>query len=541
MVHTNGKKKQGCRPCSNPFPDISRQTPFHRQGKASNCRVFNTEPMMLSPPEKATWRMIVLAIWVSFAVFIASFDQGYAGIVLIMPSFQTSFGTCRPDSPCTLTTLQQSLISITVLFQALGSATTGLLGYKLGRKTTIQIACVLCAVGAAGMLGTEGSFLHYMVCKCISGVGIGQLLASSMVYGSECVVASKRGLLLGVFNVGLALGNVLAAAVCAGSSTLSPDNDWQWKTPIVCQIPLALILGFGTMMFPESPRWLLLRQKKEEARFSFAAFRSLNPGSVEVTAQLDDVQRHLDLEQSLSATASWTEIYRGRDLRRTAISAMILVGLSLTGIQFISQYAALFLSGVGIKNPYLITVIVGLCIFAGSLIGPHALEYGGRRFSLLLGYTLMAACMLILASVSTGLGPSHPVAKNVVVVFLCLWSFVFGGFIGSGAWLSSAEMHSVRLRTYGQANTTCLYEIGSFGAAFWTPYMLHPDYGDMGANVGYFYFGITIVVLILTYLFVPETARLTLEQIDDLFLRGEKAWKTSLKENKAIAQGPMVE
>ncbi|CAG7922487.1 unnamed protein product [Penicillium olsonii] len=491
-----------------------------------------------SAADKATWRMILLSIWVSFAVFIASFDQSYAGVVLIMPSFRSAFGHCSSPDECTLSTLQQSMISITLLFQGLGSATTGLLGYWVGRKTTIQFACVLCSIGAAGMLGTSGSFLHYMVCKCISGVGIGQLLASSMVYGSECVVASKRGLLLGVFNIGLALGTVLAAAVCAGSATLKPDDDWQWKTPIACQIPLAVILGLGTMMFPESPRWLLLRKERERARDSFAVFKSLDPQSLEVTAQLDDVQRHLDLEASLSATTSWVEIYRGLDLRRTAISAMTLVGLSITGVQFISQYAALFLSGVGIDNPYLINAIVGLCIFAGALIGPHALEYGGRRFSLLLGYTLMAACMLILASVSTGLGPSDPTAKNVVVVFLCLWAFAFGGFVGSGAWLSSAEMHSVRLRTYGQANTTSLYEIGSFGAAFWTPYMLNPEYGNMGANVGYFYFGVTIAVLALTYLFVPETARLTLEQIDDLFIRGERAWKTSLKQNAAIAAAP---
>lgn len=496
--------------------------------------------------------MILLSIWVSIACLIASFDQNYAGIVLIMPSYKAAFGHCQTTldsevpAECSLTTLQQSMISVTILFQALGSATTGLLGYKCGRKTTIQIACVLCTIGAAGMLGTSGNFLHYMVCKCISGVGIGQILAASMAYGPECVAASKRGLLLGLFNVGLAAGNVLSAAVCAGSATLSADNDWQWRVPIVCQIPLALILGFGTMMFPESPRWLLLNGKKEQARQSFAAFKSMSPQSVEVTVQLEDVQRHLDLERSLSATTSWMEIYRGCDLRRTAISAMTLFGLSITGIQFVSQYAALFFSGLGVGNPYLVSAIVGLCILAGALFGPHALEYGGRRFSLLLGYTLMAICMLILSSTSTGLGAEHPVAKKIVVVFLCLWAVAFGGLIGSSAWLSSAEMHSVRLRTYGQANTTCLYEIGSFGAAFWTPYMLNPKYGNMGPNVGYFYFGVTIAVLSLAWIFVPETARLTLEQIDDYFMSGEKAWRTSTKKNAEIArdglhQAPMAE
>jgi SP family sugar:H+ symporter-like MFS transporter len=249
------------------------------------------------------------------------------------------------------------------------------------------------------------------------------------------------------------------------------------------------------------------------------------------------VQRHLEFERSVDASASWIEIYRGSNLRRTAVSALILIGLAITGIQFVAPYAALFFSGVGIENPFLINVIVGLCIFAGACIGPMVLEYGGRRFAMLSGYSMMAICMLIFSSVSTALGSDSPISQNVVVAFLCIWAFVFGGFIGPSVWLASAEMHSVRLRTYGQANTTFLYEIFSFAVQFWTPYMLNVDYGDMGVNVGYFYFGLTVAVLLLVFLFVPETARLTLEQIDDFFLSGNKAWKTSTKRNIDIARG----
>jgi SP family sugar:H+ symporter-like MFS transporter len=103
-------------------------------------------------------------------------------------------------------------------------------------------------------------------------------------------------------------------------------------------------------------------------------------------------------------------------------------------------------------------------------------------------------------------------------------------------WLASAEIHSVRMRTYGQANTTSIYQIFSFGAAFWTPYMLSADYGNMGTNVGYFYFGVTVVIAALVFLFVPETSQLTLEQIDDIFSSGRKAWTTSSRRNKAISR-----
>ncbi|KAJ5631262.1 mfs monosaccharide transporter protein [Penicillium longicatenatum] len=493
--------------------------------------------------------MVYLTICVSGAAWIAEFDNGFAGIALVMPAFQKAFGHCEQVrdptgamiEQCVLTTLQQSLISVSILFMAVGCALAGFFGSVFGRRATIQIACLFCIVGAAGMLGTSGSFLNYMVCKCINGVGIGQLLASSIIYGSECVVASKRGLLMGIYNIGLALGNVTAAGVCAGSATLSPKNDWQWKTPIICQIPLGVILGLGVMLFPESPRWLLLKGKDEQARKSFAEFQSLDADSAAIRDQVEDVQRHLDFERTLDASTSWTEIYTSVNLRRTAVSALILVALAITGIQFVGPFAALFLSDLGLKNPYLVNAIVGLCIFGGAFIGPLVLDYGGRRFAMIYGYSAMAACMLILSAISTALGQHNPISQTVVVVFLCIWAFVFGGFIGPSVWLASAEMHSVRMRTYGQANTTFFYEIFSFGATFWTPYMLNAQYGNMGSDVGYFYFGVTIAVLILVFLFVPETSRLTLEQIDDIFQSGRRAWKTSTKRNIAISRSGLLE
>jgi sugar porter (SP) family MFS transporter len=495
--------------------------------------------------QRVTLKMILLSIWVSWAAWIGSFDNGFAGTVLIMPSFQRAFGHCEvtPDpntgdliEQCNLSTLQQSLINLSILFMCVGSVISGVCGSKIGRRTTIQIACVFNLVGAAGMLGTSGSFSSYIVCKCIGGIGIGQLYASSLVYGSECVVASKRGLLLGIYNIGLAMGNVTVSAVCAGSAKLESNNDWQWKTPIACQIPLALSLALGMFMFPESPRWLLLKGKEELARDSFAAFQSRSPNSVEVTKQVDEVLQHLEIERRNEKSASWSEIYRGTNLRRTAVSVLVLVSLPLTGIQFVAPYAAFFLEGVGIENPYLINVIVALCIFGGAFIGPFVLDYGGRRFAMLAGYGFMAISMLIFSSVSTALGADDPTAQSVVVAFLCIWAFIFGGFIGSSVWLSSAEMHSIRLRTYGQANTTFIYNIFAFGASFWTPYMLNPAYGNMGANVGYFYFGVTVAFVILVFFFVPETSRLTLEQIDDYFMSGRRAWSTSTKKNIALVR-----
>jgi len=160
---------------------------------------------------------------------------------------------------------------------------------------------------------------------------------------------------------------------------------------------------------------------------------------------------------------------------------------------------------------------------------------------MLLSYTGMALCMLIFASVAEALGQASPIEKNVLIAFLCLWSFIFGCCIGTFVWTCSAEVNSMRLQIYGQACTTTFYQIFAFGAPFYSPYMLSPKYVNMDTRLGLFYAGISATMVVLVFLFVPATARLTLEQIGDYFASGRKAWRTSTGRNKMIARGDEVD
>ena len=504
-------------------------------------------PNMLAT-QNTTGYMVFFTVWISLGAWIAEFDTQYSGTVLQMSAFNRAFGTCKmvPNTAtgalveqCQLSATQQSLNNIYFLFMALGALVSGITGNFLGRRKTILVACLVIIVGAAGMLGTAGSFLNYNVCHCISGVGLGHLYAVTPMYGVECTPPSKRGLLMGLYNVGLAFGTLSAGAVCLGSSYLV--TNWAWQIPIICQIPVGVIYGIGIMTFPESPRWLMSKGKEESARRSFGRFYRKDPLSDEVTAQIREVANYIDFEKSISSTTHWTEIFHRSYLRRTFTGALIMVTLAITGSKFLTSYGAIFLADVGISDPFVITVIFGASILAGSIFSSFIIEYGGRRFAILVGLGGMGVSMLIFSAVSTGLGPTSHVAQRVVIAFVCIWAFIFGGFIGSSVWVASAEMHSVRLRTYGQAFTMTMYNIFAFGCTFWTPYMLNVNYGNMGANVGYFYFGVTVVMLILNFLFVPETARLSLEQIDDYFASERRAWKTSTSRNKKIASGTVYD
>ena len=179
-------------------------TATHEEGSGPHPERGNDESRA-----RVTRTVILFVAFIAISAAICNFDNSYGGTVLLMIPFNTAFGPCQevpaPDGAlvtmCQLTALQQSLVSLTSLFTAVGSLLSVITGTYFGRQVTIQVGAAIVLIGAAGMLGTTSSYLNYMACKCIGGVGLGFLFSGTIVYGVECLPPQKRGMLLGLYSV----------------------------------------------------------------------------------------------------------------------------------------------------------------------------------------------------------------------------------------------------------------------------------------------------------------------------------------------------
>ncbi|KAK4500579.1 hypothetical protein PRZ48_008768 [Zasmidium cellare] len=501
----------------------------------------NEHTISTSPQEqgRVTGWLVALLSLIAIIPFICNFDVSFTGVALAMPSFNNTFGTkCTVSTTgaksCSLTTTQQALIYIPYLFNAIGGGLAGLIGKFIGRRGCITVGSAFTIIGASAILGVQSELSHLIISKSVVGTGLGMLLAVGITYGAESTSAEKRDTLLALFNVGLCLGNMTTAAMAVGTSKFANTDDWQWKTMVAVQIPLGVLLGSGIWLFPESPRWLIEKGKDEKAREAFSKFSGEDAHSETMTRRIETIHFHLAEGRAVQKETSWLDLYRGTDLRRTLISGFLLTALALCGTQFVVPYTALFLKDLHIASSWINNVIVASCIVGGSLVAPFTLTVFGCRRSLITGFGVMSASMIVFSAVSTGLGSGHHTAQIVLVVCFCIWTFVLGSCVGASVWQLSVDMHTGRLRTYGQASTTITYQLFGFAAGFWTPYMLGVDYGDMGTNVGYFYFAVDLVLGVIAFLAVPETSRLSLEEMDDYFASGKPAWTTSYRRNKAV-------
>ncbi|XP_057296940.1 proton myo-inositol cotransporter-like [Hydractinia symbiolongicarpus] len=289
--------------------------------------------------------------------------------------------------------LQEAVVSITVGGAILGSLTAGFVSQKFGRRPVLLIASFGCSIGAV-ITGIAGIIWVLLLGRFVVGLGIGYASATVPVYIAEAAPAHKRGQLVTVNQLFITLGFLLANVVNA-AFTYVKEESWRFMLG-VAGIP-SIIMFFGFLCMPESPRWLISQGRTDEAKKVLSNLMKKN-----VSQEIEDISKAISLSRRRSADSRniFVRVFKTQTTRRA-----VLVGCGLQafqqfcGINTVMYYSATIIEMAGVSDQTQIiwlAAAVASSNFLFTLISIMFIEKVGRRkltLASMLGVTV-ALCLL---------------------------------------------------------------------------------------------------------------------------------------------------
>ncbi|XP_020099482.1 polyol transporter 5-like [Ananas comosus] len=448
------------------------------------------------------------------------------------------------------------LAGVINLYSLLGSLAAGRTSDWIGRRYTMVLAAAIFFAGALTM-GLAPDYAVLMVGRFVAGVGVGYALMIAPVYTAELSPAASRGALTSfpeVFiNSGVLLGYVANFAFAKLPLRLG------WRAMFLAGAVPPVFLGAGVLAMPESPRWLVMQGRLDDARRVLA---KTTGGPDEAELRLQEIKESLgEHAKRRRGEGVWRELL----VRPTpSVRRILLAALGLqffqqaSGIDSVVLYSPRVFQKAGIRsdsNSLGATVAVGFTKTAFILVATFFLDRVGRRPLLLASAGGMVASLLALASALRIIddrahdhSDGHGGAAAAVAIAAVL-SFVGSFSIGLGpiAWVYSSEIFPLRLRAQGASMGTGMNRVMS-GVITMTFISLYNAITISGSF--FLYAGVAAMGWVFFYVFLPETRGRSLEDMEVLFGRkrveeekekGKEGGEEGVVENKGDAEGESQE
>ncbi|EEB07840.2 hexose transporter Ght5 [Schizosaccharomyces japonicus yFS275] len=443
---------------------------------------------------------LIMLIFVSMAGWMYGADTGSIGGITNMRDFQSRYADKYDAATDTYsyTSARQGLITgIISSGSFFGALFSSPLADKVGKRISIIVWAVVYLIGIIVQVTTGPSWVQLMVAKIWTGISLGGLSVVAPGYQSEVAPASLRGAIVTTYQLFITLGIFVAS--CINMGTHNAHKSAQWRIPIGINLLWGIIMIFGILYLPESPRYLISIGKDDEA----LRIMSRN-NDLPVEDELIQAEYHIirsDCEAELAGgPAKWSEIF-GADIRyRTFLGLAIMSLQPLTGANYYFLYGTQVFKGTGIDSPYLAALILDAVNFVCTIPAPWVLEYLGRRWPLIIGGVWQACCFFIYASVGDRAlyrkdGSSNHRAGAVMIVFSCIYIVAYAQTWAPAAYVIVGESYPVRFRSKCSAFATSGLWVWCFCVNFFTPFISNA----INFKYGYVFGGTNILAAIVVF------------------------------------------
>ncbi|GKC68192.1 probable polyol transporter 4, partial [Tanacetum coccineum] len=417
-----------------------------------------------------------------------------------------------------ITELQEEiLIGSLSIISILGSLAGGRVSDAVGRKWSMGLAAIIFQIGAA-IMTLAPSFEFLMIGRLLAGVGIGFGVMIAPVYITEISPAVSRGTFTTFpeifINLGILLGYVSNYAFSGLSSHIN------WRVMLAVGILPSIFIGFAIFIIPESPRWLVLQKRIDEAR---VVLMKTNEIESEAEDRLSEILA--SAESGNKETAVWRELLNPTPVvRRMLVTGVgILCFQQITGIDATVYYSPEILQTAGVQDKSKLlaaTVAVGISKTAFIMVAILVIDKVGRKPLLYVSTIGMTVCLFGLA-ITLSLSKGGSIGVALVILLVCGNVAFFSVGIGPICVVLTSEIFPLRLRAQGFAlgavgNRVCS---GIVAMSF-----LSVSHAISMAGTFSIFTMVSALSVVFVYKYCPETKGKSLEQIELLFKK-EHDWQ----------------
>jgi MFS transporter, SP family, galactose:H+ symporter len=391
---------------------------------------------------------------------------------------------------------EEVLVSAALVGAVCGSTLSGRFTDALGRKRAILITAAIFTVGSI-LCAVAGNIPLLIVGRLLVGIAIGVASYTAPLYISEMAPAKLRGALVTLNQLAITSGILLAYVVDA---VFAPSDGWRFMF-LFGALP-AIVLGLGIAALPESPRWLLLHQRREEAVKVLTRIR----GTEDVGPEVNEILEHAEPGRGNLA-----------DLFSPIVLPVLFCGVALaviqqiTGINTVIYYAPTIFQAAGFhsaESSIIATAGVGLVNVLMTVVSIPLIDRVGRRPLLLVSLGGMGVA---LAALALGFAIGGETLKWIGVLSLAVYIAAFAVGLGPVFWLLISEIYPLNVRGQAASVATMANWLSNFVVSLTFLSLLNA----LGSVATFLLYAVLCVVGVLFCLrFVPETRGVPLELIE---------------------------
>ncbi|KAK6460193.1 high-affinity hexose transporter [Scheffersomyces coipomensis] len=485
--------------------------------------------------------MVLCALTAAFAAVIIGYDAGFIGGTVALDSFQIEFGIDK------LTAKQAANISSNVVSVFQAGAFWGAIffypvGELIGRKIGLVISGFFLVLGAG--ISLHASSAHGLgpiyAGRVLTGIGVGGCSGLAPIYISESSPTLIRGKLVGLWEISWQVGGVVGYWINYGVLQHIPSTESkQWLIPFAIQLIPSGFFFFGTFFIPESPRYLVFKNKYEKAKKNLSFLRNLPEDHPYLNHELNNTIKDIEIHKLKLGSDSFFEpfkkvFFQKKIVLRLLLSTSLFVMQNGSGINAITYYSPTVFKSFGLNGTNAglqSTGIFGILKAFASLVWLfYIVENFGRKTALVWCSLPCSLCMWYIGAYIKIDDPAAKVAAGqtkqngggkAAQAMLYIWTIFYGVSWNGTPWVINSEIFSQEIRTLTQAINACANWFWAFVMGRWSGQAL-----DAIGYKFYFIFATCMVVFpIIVYFLYPETKGVPLEAIDHLFFK-VPAWRS---------------